>query len=140
MNNTDKFDVFLCYNDRDRSEVLEIAERLKSLGINRWIDSLELRPGMPWSESLKETLDSIKSVAVFIGKGGDGPWQKQEIRSFLRKCTVSSIPVIPVILEDAPLSPDLPIFLMDRKRVDFHFNKHESLMELAYGITGRRNK
>jgi hypothetical protein len=140
MKDVDKFDVFLCYNESDKSEVLQIAKKLNSFGINKWKDELEFRPGIPWRESLIETLGSIRSVAVFIGKDSDGPWEKKEIRSFLKECTFRAIPVIPVILKVAPHSPDLPIFLMDMSCVDFHHSKPDPLKQLAYGITGERDR
>ena len=40
-----KFDVFLSYSSKDKDVVLEIAERLKSDGLNVWFDEWEIGAG-----------------------------------------------------------------------------------------------
>src|SRR5205823_13287360 len=115
---TNDFDVFLCYNSPDRAAVIDIGERLKEHGILPWLDEWELRPGLPWQRVLGEQIGQIKSAAVFVGKSGIGPWQQMELEAFLREFVNRSKPVIPVLLEDAPEKPLLPIFLRGITWVD----------------------
>jgi hypothetical protein len=61
------YDVFLCHNSSDKSDVQTIGERLMRFGILPWLDEWELRPGLPWQRSLEEQISSIKSAAVFVG-------------------------------------------------------------------------
>jgi len=134
------FDVFLCHNNVDKSEVKKIGERLKDHGILPWLDEWELRPGLPWQRLLEDQIEQIKSAAMFVGKEGIGPWQRQELDAFLREFAKRDSPVIPVLLEDAPSEPQLPVFLRAMTWVDFRKQDPDPLEHLIWGITGKRGK
>ena len=135
---TRDFDVFLCHKSEDKPAVKEIGNQLKDLGILPWLDEWELRPGLPWQRLLEEQIGQIKSVAVFVGRQGIGPWQQQELEAFLREFVNRSCPVIPVLLPDAPEEPQLPIFLRGYTWVDFRRQDPDPLELLIWGITGIR--
>lgn len=133
-----EFDVFLCHNRSDKPHVRDIATALEEHGILPWLDERELRPGEPWQAALEQQIGSIKAAAVFVGAAGVGPWQEQEIYSFLREFVARRSPVIPVLLRDAPAQPALPIFLRSMTWVDFRVDEPEPLAQLIWGITGER--
>ena len=135
---TDDFDVFLCHHPVDKPAVKQIGERLKDRGILPWLDEWELRPGLPWQRLLEGQIEQIKTAAVFVGKEGIGPWQRQELDAFLREFVDKGCPVIPVLLPDAPKEPDLPIFLRGITWVDFRTQDPDPLEQLIWGVTGRR--
>ena len=137
---TSDFDVFLCYNSEDKLAVKEIGERLRERGILPWLDEWELQPGLPWQRLLEQQIGQIKSAAVFVGKGGIGPWQRQELDAFLREFAHRRCPVIPVLLPDAPTEPKLPIFLRGMTWVDFRKDDPEPMEQLIWGITGERDR
>lgn len=139
---TKDFDVFLCYNVADRLAIIDIANGLKERGFLPWLDEWELQPGLPWQSSLELQIAMIRSAAVFVGAGGIGPWQRQEIDALLRQFVKRGCPVIPVILSNAPLKPDLPTFLEGLRWVDFRkqFSNYSlnPMEELIWGILGRK--
>jgi hypothetical protein len=137
---TQDFDVFLCYNRQNRSEVKQIGEQLKLHGILPWLDEWELRPGMPWQRALEKQIDKIKSVAVFVGNDGIGPWQRMEVEAFLRAFVSRGCPVIPVLLKSAPQKPVLPLFLEGMTWVDFRVEDPEPMQRLLWGITGHQTQ
>ena len=130
-----EFDVFLCHNSQDKPEVIKIARQLQQQGFKPWLDIWELPPGVSWQERLEEQIEQIKSAAVFVGNSGFGPWQKREMRAFLSEFVERGIPVIPVLLEDAPKKPKLPIFLRSLTWVDFRHNESNPMGRLVWGIT-----
>jgi hypothetical protein len=132
------FDVFLCHNWADKPAVKKIAQALIARGIVPWLDEWELPPGRPWQPLLEQQIANIRSAAVFVGSAGIGPWQEQEINGFLRQFVRRSNPVIPVLLENAPATPALPLFLEAMTWVDFRVRDPEPLERLAWGITGKR--
>jgi hypothetical protein len=132
------FDVFLCYNRQNRSEVKQIGEQLKFHGILPWLDEWELRPGLPWQRGLEKQIDKIKSVAVFVGNDGIGPWQQMEVEAFLREFVSRGCPVIPVLLKSAPQKPALPLFLEGMTWVDFRVEDPAPMPRLLWGITGHQ--
>ncbi|HYI07926.1 MAG TPA: toll/interleukin-1 receptor domain-containing protein [Thermoanaerobaculia bacterium] len=135
-----EFDVFLCHNSSDKPLVIRIADLLEGHGILPWLDERELPPGQPWQPLLEKQVASIRSAAVFVGAAGVGPWQEQELYGFLREFVARKVPVVPVLLQDAPSQPELPIFLRAMTWVDFRVPKPDPLLRLIWGITGRRPK
>jgi len=133
-----QFDVFLCHHSADKPAVKRVAQLLKEKGILPWLDIWELPPGQPWQPLLERQIESIKAAAVFIGSTGLGPWQEQEIHAFLRAFVKRKVPVIPVMLIDAPAQPELPAFLEGMVWVDFRSTDPDPLAMLIWGITGNR--
>ena len=131
------FDVFLCYNSKDKQAVSAMNDRLKKSGISTWFDEEQLPPGRLWQEILEEQIAQINSVAVFVGKGGIGPWQNMEVRAFLSEFTRRRCPVIPVILSDCNNVPQLPLFLSQLTWVDFRKSAPDPYDRLLWGITTR---
>lgn len=132
------FDVFLCYDSKDRDDVKQIGEQLKEQGILPWLDEWELQPGLPWQELLEQQIKNIKSAAVFVGEDGVGPWQRQEIAAFLREFVNRGCPVIPALLPGVSQKPELPIFLKAMTWVDFRLTDPDPIQQLIWGITGDR--
>jgi hypothetical protein len=135
---TRDFDVFLCHKSEDKPMVKDIGNQLKDSGILPWLDEWELRPGLPWQRLLEEQIGQIKSVAVFVGRQGIGPWQQQALAAFLREFVNRGCPVIPVLLPDVPEEPQLPIFSRGYMWVDFRRQDPDPLELLIWGITGIR--
>jgi hypothetical protein len=132
------FDVFLCYHSKDKSSVRKIGKQLKKRGILPWFDDWELRPGLAWQSLLEQQIGEIKAAAVFVGEGGIGPWQQQELYAFLREFVDRGCPVIPVLLENVHQEPQLPLFLKGMTWVDFRKQDSAPLERLIWGITGYR--
>ena len=135
----DEFDVFLSHNSRDKPAVEEIAAFLRDRGLRVWLDKDELRPGLPWQKGLEEGVKASRSVAVFVGKDGLGPWQEPEMRAFLARARREEIPVIPVLLPGCPDSPQLSLFLEAMTWVDLREGlTGGGLDRLVWGITGTK--
>ena len=132
------FDVFLCHNSEDKPAVREIGQRFATEGIKPWLDVEQIRPGTTWQTVLGEQIKSIRSAAVFVGNGGIGPWQNEEIQAFLNEFIDRKCPVIPTILASAKTTPELPWTLKNRHRVDFRLVDPDPLKQLVWGITGQK--
>lgn len=137
---TNDFDVFLSYKSSDRKAVEEICEQLKQRGILPWLDVEQLQPGKPWQPALESQIETIKSAAVFVGKDGQGPWQKMEIDALLREFVNRECPVIPVVLSIVRRKPRLPVFLRGMHWVDFRHDDPDPVDQLVFGITGEKGR
>ena len=133
------YDVFLCHNSKDKPQVMAIGERLRERGILPWLDIWEIRPGSRWQQELRRVIRSVKTVAVFIGPGGAGPWQELEVESLLGEFAKRGKPIIPVILEGRQGSPRLPAFLSVWHKVDMRNPSPDPFEQLVWGITGERS-
>jgi WD40 repeat protein len=136
---TRDYDVFLCYNSKDRERVRAVGEQLKELGILPWLDVWEIRPGTRWQQELQKQIKSIKSAAVFIGPKGPGPWQETEIESLLTQLVKRKCPIIPVVLEGREGQPRLPPFLGTLHIVDMRQPDPDPFKQLIWGITGDKS-
>jgi hypothetical protein len=132
------FDVFMCHNSKDKDAVRVLNKQLKSQGLKTWLDEEQLPPGRVWQELLEQQIESIRSVAVFVGAAGVGPWQDVEMRAFLSEFVNRRCPVIPVILSDCTTVPQLPLFMRQFTWVDFRKKMPTPFDQLVWGITGER--
>ncbi len=130
------FDVFLSHNLRDKPAVEQLARTLQKRGLRVWLDLWELRPGLPWQLEIERVIDSIGAAAVLVGQDGLGPWAEQEMRACLTQFVERRLPVIPVLLPEAPQEPELPLFLRAFTWVDLQHD--DAVDRLIWGITGRR--
>lgn len=91
-------------------------------------------------DQLEQGLSSSATCAVFVGKTGEGPWQKHEVETALRQqIHHADFRVIPVLLSDAPRVPELPMFLAGNMWVDFRgkeLNDDDAMWRLECGIRG----
>lgn len=114
---------------------------MQRYGIRVWLDQWEVRPGQLWQKVLESQIKSIRSVAIFIGGNGIGPWQDEEIMAFLNQFVARKCVIIPVILSScSKKDPDLPVFIQSRHRVDFRRSDPNPVEQLVWGIKGRKRK
>ena len=127
MTRPTQFDVFLCHNSEDKHFIRDIARQLRAHNLTPWLDEEQLIPGRDWLDILEQDIAVIKTVAVFVGEKGVGPWQRREISAFLREFVELGTPVIPVLLENAPEQPKLPLLLKNMTYVDFRRQELRSI-------------
>ena len=141
MSATDRFDVFLSHNSTDKPGVEHLAQKLRQAGIAPFLDKWHLIPGEPWQEAMEEALDQSRTCAVFLGPGGLGFWENEEMRISLDERTrTPGFRVIPVLLPDAhmPERGRLPRFLSRLTWVDFRqgLDDADAFHRLLCGIQG----
>jgi len=133
------FNVLLCHNEKDLSEVEQIAKQLQERQIQPWLAKWQVPPGRSPEEVLADQIAQIHSVAIFIGSE-PSPWEQKDIEPFIWEFIELKRPVIPVILSNVRQEPELPIYLRSRTRVDFRQDKTEAFDNLEWGITQRKPK
>ena len=135
------YHVFLSHNSKDKAAIKKLKELLESKGIRCWYDEDELQPGMPWQPLLEEGIRKSQSVIVAVANSGLGPWEDEEMQSALNLAVREKRPVIPLLLPESSLKPELPMFLGNRTWVDLRSGYDDSGMQkLLWGITGRKAK
>jgi formylglycine-generating enzyme required for sulfatase activity len=137
-------DVFLSHSSADKAIVEEIARKLLGSGITPWLDIWNLVPGEPWQEAIEKALENCSSCAVFIGVGGSGPWQNEEMRAALDRRVRDSrgkFRVIPVYLPGTHSNGEynLSSFLKRQTWVQFErsTDEEETFRRLVCGIQGK---
>lgn len=133
-----EYDVFLAYNSADEQAVETIAMGLRRRGINPWFAKWCLPPGRQFQREIQRVFFDIRSVAVFVGRGGVGPWEDLEIQAAIQMFVKRRAPVIPVMLPGHEPEADPPMFLGEFSKVLFRngLEDSEALDQLEWGITG----
>ena len=144
-----KYHVFLSHSTPEKPAVEELAVRLRREGIEPWLDKWNLVPGEACQPAMEAALADCASCAVFIGPGGFGPWQNEEMRAAIARRVhearmVSELRdrfrVIPVLLPSAerPEPGRLPMFLAATTWVEFRrsLDDEEAFRRLVCGIRG----
>ena len=99
------------------------------------------KPGVPWQPLLDQGIRDSKSVAVLVGNDGERPWQAEETMAVLQRAVREQLPVIPILLPNAPLQPTLPMFLENVTWADLRGGlTKDDVDKLVWGITGTKPK
>lgn len=73
------YDVFLSHNSKDKPAVERIANKLRELGFEPWLDKWHLAAGQSFQAGIESGLRASNACAVFFGPHGPGAWQKAEL-------------------------------------------------------------
>jgi three-Cys-motif partner protein len=137
---TETFDCFLTHSGTDKPAVRDLVQHLRARGITVWLDEERLLPGMPWQPLLEAGIEASRSIVVVVGSSGLGPWQEEETEGFLRLSGMEGRPVIPVLVGQGTVVPELPLFLRDRSWVDLRSigqaDTSSEIDRLVWGISG----
>jgi hypothetical protein len=145
-----RYHVFLSYSSADRPAVEDLARRLVREGIDPWLDQWNLIPGDAWQPAIERALADCATCAIFIGPGGVGAWQHEEMRAAIDRRVAgtgaetidgrNSFRVIPVLLPgvERPEPGRLPTFLTTTTWVEFRtgLDDEQAFHRLVCGIRG----
>jgi hypothetical protein len=109
------YDVFVSYRSIDKTVASDLARRLAKAHLKVWLDRRKLRGGESFDDEIDAALAKSRSVAVLVGPGGVGPWQKREIA---RAAENPRTRLIPVLLPKVRPGCRLPLALAGLHRID----------------------
>ena len=140
-----KYDVFLCHNSKDKDVVRAVDSVLKEFKIETWLDEVDLLPGRFWKPEIHEVITTVKSIAIFIGEHGFGPYQEKEVEGVLLQFSGQGRPIIPILLPNTEPLGTVPKFFKNspygQDLSSFTFvdlNSQNSMSRLILGIKGNR--
>jgi len=140
MSATDhKWHVFLSYSRRDEAFVTHVAKYLQDRSVRVWFDRWEVKLGDVWQEKIEEGIKSSGAVAVFIGPGGPGTWERPEMRAAIDRAVNNKTRTIPVLLPGVSTDDEsIPIFLRGFDACSLTgLEDHQSLDRLSWAVSGR---
>ena len=130
-------DVFLSHNSKDKPLVRQLNEAVEKAGLSTWLDEKDLVAGQPWVDAIEAALKSTRAVVVAIGENGLGPWETPEIRAALVEMVRRKVPVIPLLLPNAPAQVELPLFLQTVTWIDCRNGiSTEAVNRIKSSVTG----
>ena len=134
----DQHDIFICYNSEDELCVINIAENLVVRGLKPWLDVWELKKrNKAIDQTLENISDNIKTIAIFVGERGVGPWENPGIDSLIRHYYEKKLTIITVFLPISPTNIDLPVNLTSNF-VDFRTGTFEKNFDIFLSLIKSR--
>lgn len=135
-----KYGVFLCHNSKDKSVVRAVAQALKFLDIQCWLDEVDTLPGTLWRPQIANVISTSNSFAIFIGEHGLGAYQVKEVEDIFQNFSNDDYSIIPILLPNVVIPSNAPGFLaqhlMDHTFVDWSLAN--SMARLVLGITRKQ--
>jgi hypothetical protein len=112
MANDFKYDVFLSHSSKDKVVVRGIADRLRTDGLQVWLDDWEIKPGYNIPAKIEEGLEQSRVLVLCISKNAFGSdWAMLESQTFrFRDPLNQDRRFIPVRLDRAPIKGSLAQF------------------------------
>lgn len=103
MSESGTCNVFLSYSSRDDSQVQRLSVELVARGVRCAVNPWYSRPGDDWTLTLRDALESVQAVALFLGPGELSSWQQRERAWALARLAsgAADFVVIPVLLPGA---------------------------------------
>lgn len=123
-------DVFISHSTKDNSIVTAIHQKLTSVGIETWVDHLQLRPGDDWDRAITKALKEAKSgLFVLSASSAESLECINEYRTILEL----GKPLYVALIEDIP-AEDYPYRLRTIQRVDLMTNFDLGMEQLIAAI------
>lgn len=111
MPNKKQLRVFLCHARQDEDAARDLYSRLKSDGIDPWLDKEKLLPGRNWDEEIRKSVQSSDIVLVCHSKSfSRAGYRQKEVRIALETAELqppNEIFIIPARFEDCKILPSL---------------------------------
>ncbi len=129
--------VFISHSSSDKERVWKIVSYLQSVGVELWIDKLEMRPGTSLIRTITEAISDAPYVAVMLSAEAlQSTWVEEELKQAMsHEFHTEQTKVIPCLLEDC----EVPLLLKDKLRCDFRKDDFKGVVELLSGLHSKKH-
>lgn len=99
--------IYISYSRRDRAIAEQIAATLQDAQYQTWVDFRDIQSGELWRERIMEAIAAADAYLVLISPAStESQWLQNELTFALSRNKI----IIPVMVERAPLPPELARF------------------------------
>ncbi len=126
-----QWDVFLSYANANKDVVRDIANRMKSDGVNVWFDDWEIKPGDPIMKKIEDGLEHSRVLVLCLSAEAlAADWPQLESHTFRFKDPLNhNRRFIPLRLDDTPTKGSLAQFSYIDWRVEQRETAYPKLLE-----------
>lgn len=121
-------DVFISYSRSDSEQALSLADRLRRLGAQVWIDQHGIEASKVWSEEIVNAIEASKAVVVLLSSKSVA---SDNVARELALAFESGRRLLPVALEDVALPSKFKYPLAGIQRVAF--TEHDAITQALIG-------
>jgi TIR domain/Restriction endonuclease len=103
--------IFVSYSMSDSVVAKAIVDRLRSHGLNVWMDIDRVHPGDNIAESIREAISASAYFLLLLSKNSiDSHWLDYERDNFLKELQSRDITLLPVLLDGCDLPSSLSMY------------------------------
>lgn len=100
--------IFISHKSADKPFVRRLASRLKKDQFSVWLDEHDLIVGDPLSETIGKALEAARVILVVVSEASiSSKWLGYELNIATEKMIKGECRVIPIVIDDAPLPPEV---------------------------------
>jgi anti-anti-sigma factor len=123
-----KYDAFVSYSSADQEFCLTLCERLRSDGINLWLDHWSIETGDSIPVRIQEGLENSQKLLLLISPNGlKSAWSTMERNClFFQDPLNSGRGIVPVLIE----SCHLPILIANLRHIDYRTRSDAAYAEI----------
>ncbi|MBF0537164.1 MAG: toll/interleukin-1 receptor domain-containing protein [Nitrospirae bacterium] len=111
------YDVFISYNNKDRTFADNLVSSLAKRNIRCWIDHYDLPPGSSWGDEIFNAITENYGLLMVVILSGKTLQSKQVTRE-VGLADNNDIYIVPVRIEDVELKGALALYLNGKHRID----------------------
>jgi hypothetical protein len=101
-------DVFISYSSKDKSAADAVCATLESRGIRCWIAPRDILPGADWGEAIINAIEASRLMLLVFSSNAN---ESQQVRREIERAVNKSVVIVPLRIEDAPMSKSLEFFI-----------------------------
>lgn len=101
------YGVFISYSHEDKDLVTRVVPFVRALRSDLVFQDVDMMPGKPWERQLQGALDEAKMIIVFWCEHSS---RSDYVRKEYEKAIVQEKDVLPLLLDDSPLSDPLKTY------------------------------
>ena len=103
-------DVFISYSHKDKNVADAVCSILENNNIRCWLAPRDITPGAPFAEAI---IDGIKGSKVFVLIYSSNSNHSQQVIKEVDRAVHHGLAIIPLRLEDIPMSKQLEYYVSD---------------------------
>lgn len=108
-------DAFISHSSKDKLSADAVCSSLESRGIRCWVAPRDIAPGANWGEAIIDGLSHSRVVILILSQHANvSPQVMREVERAVSK----GIPIVPLRIEDVPLSKSMEYFLSSAHWMD----------------------
>ena len=111
-------EVFICYASCDQAVAEAVCATLESRHIKCWIAPRDILPGMEWADTIIDAINGSRILVLVLSSSSN---ISPQVISEVGKAAGNGIPIIPIRIDNVPLS----------KAMDYFVSKHHFLDALT---------
>jgi hypothetical protein len=124
--------VFISYSSSDKKKVFKLANHLRDLGCDPWLDEWRIDPGQNIVSAIQNGIKNTEyMVVVLTKKSVSSGWVDREWKvKYWEEVESGRISVIPLIFDDC----EIPTLLREKKYIDFRRDYAVALSKLTKAL------